>query len=175
MLAVIVLSTSTRSAPSGRRSLSYLNNTAPDKLGLPGGVPPSINFIASLLTGSVLAARCCIGVGFILWALMGTPLSDAAGHPLHARLVAGPHGPRQLGEVNDRFHTPVKAILLCAVTGEIALIALIQIPQASLLGALLAQIAGVHRGEHRRHRVPLPAARPSGRAAAAAGSAASRP
>jgi amino acid transporter len=48
--------------------------------------------------------------------------------------------PRQLGDVNDTFHTPIKAIVLCAVTGEIALFALVQIPQASLLGALLAQI-----------------------------------
>src|SRR5260370_30918130 len=49
--------------------------------------------------------------------------------------------PRPLGHVGDTFHTPIKAILLCAVTGEVALFALIQIPQASLLGALLAQIA----------------------------------
>jgi amino acid transporter len=49
--------------------------------------------------------------------------------------------PRQLGDVSDNYHTPIKAILLCAVTGEIALFALVQIPQASLLGALLAQIA----------------------------------
>jgi amino acid transporter len=48
--------------------------------------------------------------------------------------------PKQLGHVNDTFHTPIKAIVLCAVTGEIALFALVQIPQASLLGALLAQI-----------------------------------
>jgi len=48
--------------------------------------------------------------------------------------------PKQLGEVNDRYHTPVKAILLCGVTGVVALIALVRIPQASLLGALLAQI-----------------------------------
>src|SRR5260370_34356958 len=49
--------------------------------------------------------------------------------------------PRPLGHVGDTFHTPIKAILLCAVTGEIALFALVQVPQASLLGALLAQIA----------------------------------
>jgi len=49
--------------------------------------------------------------------------------------------PKQLGDVSDTYHTPIKAILLCAVTGEIALFALVQIPQASLLGALLAQIA----------------------------------
>ena len=68
----------------------YLNNTAPDKLGLPGGLPPSIVLMGSMLTNSV-PILLLIGVGFILWALMGTPLSDPAGDALHAGLVAGPH------------------------------------------------------------------------------------
>ena len=55
-------------------SLSYLSNTGSTKLALPGGVPAGINLIASLLTGSV-PLLLIIGVGFILWALMGTPLS----------------------------------------------------------------------------------------------------
>jgi len=38
------------------------------------------------------------------------------------------------------LHTPVTAIVFCTVTGELALLALINIAQASLLGALLAQI-----------------------------------
>jgi len=121
-------------------SLSYLNNTAPDKLALPGGVPPSINLIASLLTGSV-PLLLIIGVGFILWALMGTPLSTLQATRYMLAWSLDRVVPRQLGSVNDRFHTPVRAILLCALTGEIALFALVQIPQASLLGALLAQIA----------------------------------
>jgi amino acid transporter len=49
--------------------------------------------------------------------------------------------PAPLGDVSDRFHSPVKAIIFCTVTGTIALIALVAVPQASLLGALLAQIA----------------------------------
>jgi amino acid transporter len=82
-----------------------------------------------------------IGVGFILWALMGTPLSTLQATRYMLAWSLDRVVPRKLGEVNDTFHTPVKAILLCAVTGEIALFALVQIPQASLLGALLAQIA----------------------------------
>ncbi len=121
-------------------SLSYLNNTAPDKLALPGGVPPSINLIASLLTGSV-PLLLIIGVGFILWALMGTPLSTLQATRYMLAWSLDRVVPKQLGSVSDRFHTPIKAILLCALTGEIALFALVQIPQASLLGALLAQIA----------------------------------
>src|SRR5260370_30801551 len=50
-------------------------------------------------------------------------------------------GSQALGRVNDRTHAPVTAIVFCTVTGEVALLALINIPQASLLGALLAQIA----------------------------------
>src|SRR5258708_40241852 len=49
--------------------------------------------------------------------------------------------PAALGDVSERFHSPVKAIIFCTVTGTLALIALVTIPQASLLGALLAQVA----------------------------------
>jgi amino acid transporter len=121
-------------------SLSYLSNTGSTKLALPGGVPAGINLIASLLTGSV-PLLIIIGVGFILWALMGTPLSTLQATRYMLAWSLDRAVPKQLGDVNDRLHTPVKGILLCAVTGEIALFALIQIPQASLLGALLAQIA----------------------------------
>ncbi len=120
-------------------SLSYLNNTAPDKLGLPGGLPPSIVLMGSMLTNSV-PILLLIGVGFILWALMGTPLSTLQATRYMLAWSLDRTVPKQLGEVNDKYHTPVKAILLCGVTGVVALVALVRIPQASLLGALLAQI-----------------------------------
>jgi amino acid transporter len=139
VLALIVLLYQHTVGSTWGASLSYLNNTAPDKLATPGGIPPSINLMASLLTGSV-PLLLVIGVGFVLWALMGTPLSTLQATRYMLAWSLDRTVPRQLGEVNDRYHTPVKAILLCAVTGGIALIALVQIPQASLLGALLAQI-----------------------------------
>jgi amino acid transporter len=117
-----------------------LSNTGSSKLALPGGVPPGINLIASLLTGSV-PLLIIIGVGFILWALMGTPLSTLQATRYMLAWSLDKAVPKQLGDVSDTYHTPIKGILLCAVTGEIALFALVQIPQASLLGALLAQIA----------------------------------
>jgi len=120
-------------------SLSYLSNTSPDKLATPGGIPASINTLASLLTGSV-PILLLIGLGFILWALMGTPLSTLQATRYMLAWSLDRTVPHRLGDVSDRHHTPVKAILLCAVTGVVALIALVQIPQASLLGALLAQI-----------------------------------
>jgi amino acid transporter len=120
-------------------SLSYLANTGNAQLATPGGVPPSINMIASILTGSV-PLLLLIGVGFILWALMGTPLSTLQATRYMLAWSLDRTVPHQLGDVSDKRHTPVKAILLCAVTGVIALVCLVQIPKASLLGALLAQI-----------------------------------
>jgi amino acid transporter len=140
VLAAVVLIYQHAVGSRWANSLSYVNNTAADKLGTPGGVPPSINYLASILTGSV-PILLLIGVGFILWALMGTPLSALQATRYMLAWSLDRTVPRQLGEVSDRHHTPVKAILLCAVTGTAALVALVQIPQASLLGALLAQIA----------------------------------
>src|SRR3979409_2814055 len=44
------------------------------------------------------------------------------------------------GAVDERTHSPRNAIILCTIAGEISILALIAIPQASLLGALLAKI-----------------------------------
>lgn len=82
-----------------------------------------------------------IGIGFVIWALMGTPLSELQASRYMLAWSLDRSGPQALGRVNDRTHTPVVAIVFCTVTGELALLALINIPQASLLGALLAQIA----------------------------------
>src|SRR5579859_2563460 len=140
MLAFIVWAYQHAVGHDWAASLSYLSNTASPKLALPGNVPPGINMIASLLTGSV-PLLLIIGVGFILWALMGTPLSTLQATRYMLAWSLDRVVPRRLGDVNDTYHTPIKGILLCAITGEIALFALVQIPQASLLGALLAQIA----------------------------------
>ena len=48
--------------------------------------------------------------------------------------------PSALGEVDERTHSPRNAIILCTIAGELSILALIAIPQASLLGALMAQI-----------------------------------
>jgi amino acid transporter len=139
VLAALVLIYQHAVGSQWANSLSYLNNTAPDQLATPGGVPASINYLASVLTGSV-PILLLIGVGFILWALMGTPLSTLQATRYMLAWSLDRTVPRQLGEVNDKRHTPVIAILVCAVTGTAALVALVKIPQASLLGALLAQI-----------------------------------
>ncbi|MFC7649740.1 hypothetical protein ACFQX6_62375 [Streptosporangium lutulentum] len=76
----------------------------------------------------------------MIWAVMGTPLSTMQATRYMLAWSLDRTVPQKLGEVSERFHTPVKAIALCAVTGEIALIALVNWSDASLLGALLAQI-----------------------------------
>ena len=49
----------------------------------------------------------------MLWALIGTPLSELQATRYMLAWSLDRTVPRQLGEVNDRYHTPVKAILLC--------------------------------------------------------------
>jgi amino acid transporter len=120
-------------------SLGFLANNAPDKLALPGGVLPGFNFIISLLTDNVIILL-FIGIGFVMWALNGTPLSELQASRYMLAWSLDRTAPSALGDVSDRYHTPVKAIVLATITGEIALIALTTNANASLLGALLAQI-----------------------------------
>ena len=139
VLALLVL-LFTRAAPARWiGSLGYLAGSAPDKLGLPGGLPPGFNFIASLLTHNV-ALLAFLGLGFVFWALLGTPLSELQATRYMLAWSLDRTVPPGVGKVSDRWHTPVRAIAFCTVTGEIALVALVTVAQASLLGALLAQI-----------------------------------
>lgn len=118
-------------------SLGYLANNAPTKLGLP--VTPGFNFIVSLLSQNVLVLL-FLGIGFVLWALLGTPLSELQATRYMLAWALDRTVPKRLGDVSDRFHTPVTGIVLATITGEVALVALVTVAQASLLGALLAQI-----------------------------------
>jgi len=119
-------------------SMGYLANNFPAKLGLP--LTPGVNFIVSLLTQNVVILL-IIGIGFVFWALLGTPLSELQATRYMLAWALDRTVPKRLGDVSERFHTPVNGIVLATVTGEIALIALVVNSQASLLGALLAQIA----------------------------------
>ncbi|SDL98785.1 Amino acid transporter [Nonomuraea jiangxiensis] len=139
VLALLTIVVTARVSPRWLGSLGYLVNAAPDKLGLPAGLPPGFNFLAALLTHNVFLLL-LIGIGFVIWAVMGTPLSTMQATRYMLAWSLDRTVPQQLGDVSERFHTPVKAIVLCVVTGEIALVALVNWANASLLGALLAQI-----------------------------------
>jgi amino acid transporter len=103
------------------------------------GVPAGINFLGSILGGNLIVGL-IIFLGFVAWALNGTPASElqATRYMLAAsldRMI-----PAALGEVDERTHSPRNAIILCTLAGELSILGLIAIPQASLLGALMAQI-----------------------------------
>lgn len=139
LLALLVIVFSQAVGTSWIGSVGFLAGNHPELLNLPGNLSPSFNFIVSLLTGNVLVPL-IIGIGFIFWALMGTPLSELQATRYMLAWAVDRMIPSQFGEVSERFHSPVKAIVFCTVTGILALIALVIVPQASLLGALLAQI-----------------------------------
>jgi amino acid transporter len=140
MLALLVIVFSQAVGVNWIGSVGYLANTNASLLNLPGNLSPSFNFIVSLLTGNVLVPL-FIGIGFVFWALLGTPLSELQATRYMLAWAVDRMVPAPLGDVSERFHSPVKAIIFCTVTGTLALIALVTIPQASLLGALLAQVA----------------------------------
>lgn len=118
-------------------SLGFLSINAGADLGVPGG--GGINFLGSILGGNVVL-QIIIFLGFFAWALNGTPASElqATRYMLAAsldRMI-----PSALGKVDERTHSPRNAIILCTLAGELSILGLIWIPQASLLGALMAQI-----------------------------------
>ncbi len=139
MLALLVIVFTQAVGVNWIGSVGYLFINNPSLLNLPGGIPPSYNFIVSLLTGNVLVPL-IIGIGFVFWALLGTPLSELQATRYMLAWAVDRMVPAPLGDVSDRFHSPVKAIVFCTITGTLALIALVTVPVASLLGALLAQI-----------------------------------
>jgi len=116
-------------------SLGFLATNHGDVLGVQAGV----NFLGSILGGNIVI-QLIIFLGFVAWALNGTPASElqATRYMLAAsldRMIPG-----ALGEVDERTHSPRNAIILCTIAGELSILGLIAIPQASLLGALMAQI-----------------------------------
>lgn len=139
VLAILVILFTSAVGTNWIGSVGFLGNNNASLLNLPGGVPPSFNFIVSILTGNLIVPI-LIGIGFVLWALLGTPLSELQATRYMLAWAVDRMVPSALGDVNDKHHTPVKAIVFCTITGTIALIALVVNPSASLLGALLAQI-----------------------------------
>ncbi len=140
VLALLTILVTSALDPKWLGSLGYLANNFPAKLGLPGTLTPGFNFLVSLLTQNVVILL-IIGIGFVFWALLGTPLSELQATRYMLAWALDRTVPKRLGDVSERFHTPVAGIVLATITGEIALIALVTVAQASLLGALLAQIA----------------------------------
>ncbi|HEY6539809.1 MAG TPA: APC family permease [Ktedonobacteraceae bacterium] len=140
MLALLVVAFMQAVGVQWIGSVGFLASNNASLLNLPGNLSPSFNFIVSLLTGNVIVPL-IIGIGFVFWALMGTPLSELQATRYMLAWAVDRMIPAPMGDVSERFHSPIKAIVFCTITGTLALIALVAFPQASLLGALLAQIA----------------------------------
>ena len=126
------------SAVVGTEWLGALGAVPSNKLNLP--VQPGINFIGSLLAGGNVILLLIIGLGFIAWAINGTPASELQATRYMLAGALDRMIPGALGDVDERLHSPVKAIVVCTLGGELAILALSFIPQASLLGALLSQM-----------------------------------
>ena len=105
---------------------------------------------------------------------MGTPLSTLQATRYMLAWSLDRTVPRQLGEVNDRYHTPVKAIAALRGDRRDRPDRTGQHPQASLLGALLAQIVAFIVVSVAGIVFPYRLRR-SGKAAAGGASSASRP
>ena len=118
-------------------SLGFLNFEHASVLGLT--VQPYYNLLVSVLTNNIFVVI-LIGVGYVAWAINGTPLSMLQATRYMLAWSFDRVTPAKLAEVSDKYHTPVYGIILCAVMGEIALVTLTFVAQASLLSALVAQI-----------------------------------
>src|SRR2546421_5665598 len=122
-------------------SLGYLANNAPAKLGLP--LTPGFNFIVSLLTQNVVVLL-IIGIGFVFWALLGTPLSELQATRYMLAWALDRTVPKRLGDASERFHTPVNATF--AVTRELSLKFMIAVPIIGVVWYLAAYFVNRSRG-----------------------------
>jgi amino acid transporter len=118
-------------------SLGFLYFEHPDVINMT--VQPNFNYLVSLLTQSAPVIA-LVGIGYAFWTLNGTPNWLAVVPRYLLSYSFDRMAPEALGEVSDRYHTPVKAIIFSAVMGLIAVVVLILWAQASLLSVVLAQM-----------------------------------
>jgi amino acid transporter len=118
-------------------ALGFLYFGHPTVLGL--SFTPYYNLLASLLTRNVLILA-LIGFGYIMWAVNGTPLSMLQATRYMLAWSMDRMAPQKLADVSERYHSPIWAVILSTVTGELALIALTFIPTLGILSALMAQV-----------------------------------
>jgi amino acid transporter len=109
VLALLVIAFTQALGVNWIGSVGYLSINNPSLLNLPGNLSPSFNFIVSLLTGNILIPL-LIGIGFVLWAVMGTPLSELQATRYMLAWAVDRMIPAPLGDVNERFHSPIKRV-----------------------------------------------------------------
>jgi len=102
-------------------------------------VQPNFNFLVSLLTQSAPIIA-LIGIGYAFWTLNGTPNWLIVIPRYLLSYSFDRMAPESMGEVSEKYHTPVKAIIFSAAMGLVAVAVLLIWAQASLLSVVLAQM-----------------------------------
>lgn len=118
-------------------SLGYLffNNGA--ALGL--SVSPDFNFLVNVIARSAPVAG-LLGLAYVLWATNGTPNIIAFVTRTMLAYSFDRMAPESMGEVSEKTHTPVKAIIFTAVMGLVAIVIILTVKEASLLSSMMAQM-----------------------------------
>lgn len=118
-------------------SLGYLYFNDAAALGL--SVAPDFNFLINVIARSAPVAG-LMGLAYVLWATNGTPNIIAFVTRTMLAYSFDRMAPEALGEVSEKTHTPVKAIIFTAVMGLIAIVIILTVEEASFLSSMMAQL-----------------------------------
>lgn len=118
-------------------SLGYLFFNSPDTLKL--GVAPDFNFLVNVIARSAPVAA-LMGLAYVLWATNGTPNIIAFVTRSILAYSFDRMAPEAMGEVSEKTHTPIRAIIFTAVMGLAAIVVIVVWKQASLLSSMMAQL-----------------------------------
>ncbi len=118
-------------------SLGYLFFNNAEALNM--GVTPDFNFLVNVIARSTPVAA-LLGLAYVLWATNGTPNIIAFVTRSILAYSFDRMAPESMGEVSEKTHTPVRAIIFTAVMGLVAIVVIITVQQASLLSSMMAQL-----------------------------------
>ncbi len=137
VVALIALLLSSKIGMHFLNSLGFLWFNHGDLLGL--GVQPDFNFLVNIIARSIPVAG-LLGIAYIFWATNGTPNIIAFITRTLLAYSFDRMAPDWMGEVSDKTHTPVKAIIFTAAMGFVAIVIIISVKEASLLSSMMAQM-----------------------------------
>ena len=104
-------------------------------------VTPDFNFLVNVIARSAPVAA-LLGLAYVLWATNGTPNIIAFITRSMLAYSFDRMAPESMGEVSEKTHTPVKAIIFTVVMGLVAIIVILVWKSASLMSSMMAQIFG---------------------------------
>lgn len=104
-------------------------------------VAPDLNFMVNVIARSAPVAA-LLGLAYVLWATNGTPNIIAFITRSMLAYSFDRMAPESMGEVSEKTHTPVKAIIFTVIMGLVAIVVILTWTAASLLSSITAQIFG---------------------------------